>query len=233
MPLAHFGLNSARGSCHAAKIVVLISVGFCLVRTMSTESKSESPPTVCVITGASRGIGLAFVSMPSAIKASSPDLLLLQVNVLLQRKYVVVFAAVRTPSKAEALTALKSKHSSNLHILQLAVDDEKSIAAFAVELGKLTKYVDLLINNAGTLTWPDTPKNVTFKSLQSDFATNAVRMYCRPVRCLTGRCAVRPHDHHADAVPPAASGDQAARREVQVQSCQHLDGAGAVVATHR
>jgi hypothetical protein len=61
-----------------------------------------------------------------------------------------------------------------VHVLQLTVDDEKSIAAFAVELAKQTKHVDLLINNAGINQPKDTPLEGSFSLLLSLFATNAV-----------------------------------------------------------
>jgi NAD(P)-dependent dehydrogenase (short-subunit alcohol dehydrogenase family) len=123
----------------------------------ATETKSSSAPTVIVVAGASRGIGLEYVVQ------------------LLKRKDVVLFATARTPSTAKDLIALKAKHSSNLHILALTVDDEKSIALFAAELGKHTKYVDLLINNAGVLPKPDSPKDTSFQILASTLATNTVQ----------------------------------------------------------
>ena len=80
-------------------------------------------PTI-VITGANRGIGLEFVQQYAADGAE-------------------VIAACRKPSEASALKAI----SGNVKVLECDVANEKSVTAFARDIGEAP--VDILINNAG------------------------------------------------------------------------------------
>jgi NAD(P)-dependent dehydrogenase (short-subunit alcohol dehydrogenase family) len=90
-----------------------------------------------LVTGANRGIGLAFVRR------------------LLARGDRVV-ATCRHPGKATALNTLAGEYPGRLHVLPLDVGQEKSRAELARELplvwgGDDGDRIDLLVNNAGVL----------------------------------------------------------------------------------
>ena len=92
-------------------------------------------PRTALVTGANRGIGLAFVRQ------------------LLARGDHVV-AACRQPGKAVALSALGGEHPGRLHVLPLDVAGEKSRAELVRELHLVLgedERIDLLVNNAGVL----------------------------------------------------------------------------------
>lgn len=82
-----------------------------------------------VITGASRGIGLALTQQ------------------LLERGDSVI-AGVRNPHRAEALQALAKEYPDRLEIIRLEVTDDDDIQRCREHLQN--RPVDLLINNAGT-----------------------------------------------------------------------------------
>ena len=92
----------------------------------------------CLVTGANRGIGLAFVR-----------------HLLARGDWVV--ATCRHPGKANALNALAGEHPGRLHLLPLDVASEKSRAELVRELPLVcgdhadAQRIDLLINNAGVL----------------------------------------------------------------------------------
>ncbi len=88
-----------------------------------------------LVTGANRGIGLAFAGQ------------------LLARGDHVI-ATCRHPGKAAALNALGGEHPGRLHVLPLDVASEKSRAELIRELPLVLGEdgrLDLLINNAGVL----------------------------------------------------------------------------------
>jgi NAD(P)-dependent dehydrogenase (short-subunit alcohol dehydrogenase family) len=95
-------------------------------------------PLHCLVTGANRGIGLAFVRR------------------LLARGDRVL-ATCRHPGKANALNTLAGEYPGRLHVLPLDVADAKSRAELIRELPLVcgddpaTSRIDLLINNAGVL----------------------------------------------------------------------------------
>jgi NAD(P)-dependent dehydrogenase (short-subunit alcohol dehydrogenase family) len=83
------------------------------------------------ITGASRGLGRELVRQLSA----QPD--------------TVVFALVRTPSKATALSQLATERPGRIHILPADVTDPQSLVAAAEAVGAVTGgTLDVLIHNA-------------------------------------------------------------------------------------
>ncbi len=90
-----------------------------------------------LVTGANRGIGLAFVRQ------------------LLARGDRVI-ATCRQPGKATALNTLAGEYPGRLHVLPLEVGQDKSRAELARELalvwdGDDGARIDLLVNNAGVL----------------------------------------------------------------------------------
>jgi NAD(P)-dependent dehydrogenase (short-subunit alcohol dehydrogenase family) len=87
-----------------------------------------------LVTGANRGLGLAFVRQ------------------LLARGDRVV-ATARHPGKATALNTLTGEYPGRLHVLPLDVGNEKSREELARELPLVLDgaHLDLLVNNAGVL----------------------------------------------------------------------------------
>ncbi|TRM59434.1 NAD(P)-binding protein [Schizophyllum amplum] len=88
-------------------------------------------PTVYLISGANRGIGLGFV------------------EVLVQRDGVIVFAGVRDPASAAALEKLRATHPDKLHIVRLVSADRVSAAAAVADIERVTGHLDVVIANAG------------------------------------------------------------------------------------
>ena len=84
-----------------------------------------------LITGASRGIGLALAQQ---ILATSDDR---------------VFASCRRPDQAAQLDELAARYGQRARILQLDVDEASSIKAAARAVASEVDALDMLINNAG------------------------------------------------------------------------------------
>jgi NAD(P)-dependent dehydrogenase (short-subunit alcohol dehydrogenase family) len=108
----------------------------------------------CLVTGANRGLGLAFVTQ------------------LLERG-ARVLACCRDPSQAGVLKALAAAHGDRLAIHALDVADPAAIAALPKAAAKHLQRIDLLINNAGVLVSGERFGNVKAESLAESFAVNA------------------------------------------------------------
>jgi NAD(P)-dependent dehydrogenase (short-subunit alcohol dehydrogenase family) len=108
----------------------------------------------CLITGANRGLGLAFVSE------------------LLDRG-ARVLACCRDPAGASVLDALRAAHGERLAIHRLDVADPDAIAALPQVAAKHLQRVDLLVNNAGVLVSGERFGNVKAEALAESFAVNA------------------------------------------------------------
>ncbi|RUS83407.1 hypothetical protein EGW08_008828 [Elysia chlorotica] len=89
--------------------------------------------TVCLIQGASRGIGAQYCRS------------------LIARENVQVIASCRRPEASEELLELKKRHPNNLLILPLDVTKEDTIACAASHVEKQYGKLDLLINTAAIL----------------------------------------------------------------------------------
>lgn len=107
------------------------------------------------ITGANRGIGLE-----------------------LTRQYLqrgdTVYAACRTPKKADALHQLQDKYSDHLTILELEVTNDDHIEAAGEKLEQITDSLDILINNAGVNIKDNDLESLTSKNLLSVLHTNSI-----------------------------------------------------------
>jgi NAD(P)-dependent dehydrogenase (short-subunit alcohol dehydrogenase family) len=109
---------------------------------------------VAMITGANRGIGLAFVEAH------------------LQAGYRV-FAGCRNPDRADELQACVSQYPSQLTVVQLDVTDESSVVQMAAHVMTQTSHVDRLVNNAAV--FHTTPlEDVTQEKSLKSFAVNSV-----------------------------------------------------------
>ena len=111
----------------------------------------------CLVTGANRGLGLAFV------------------RELLARGDRVV-ATSRHPGKATALNALAGEHPGRLHVLPLDVASAKSRAELVRELPLVLDgdRLDLLVNNAGVLHSGERFGHVEAAILDDSLQVNAV-----------------------------------------------------------
>lgn len=108
----------------------------------------------CLITGANRGLGLAFS------------------RELLQRGASVV-ACCREPDAATELDALASRYADRLRIEPLDVTDDAAVAGLPERLGRHLRRLDLLVHNAGILVSGERFGNVRSDDLARSFAVNA------------------------------------------------------------
>ena len=109
----------------------------------------------CLVTGANRGIGLAFV------------------HKLLARGDRVI-AACRHPGKATALNTLTGEYPGRLHVLPLDVADAKAREELVRELPLVCEHIDLLLNNAGVLHSGERFGSLSDAHLDDSFRTNVV-----------------------------------------------------------
>lgn len=108
----------------------------------------------CLVTGANRGLGLAFVTE------------------LLERG-ARVLACCRDPAHANVLGALAAAHGDRLLVHALDVADPRAIDALPQVVAGYLQRVDLLVNNAGVLVSGERFGNVKAESLAESFAVNA------------------------------------------------------------
>lgn len=123
----------------------------------------------CLVTGANRGLGLAFTRALLAEGAS-------------------VLACCRAPEQATALAELREAHPQRLRVLPLALPGEAAIAALAREVEALDVRLDLLVNNAGMLVSGERFGTVTADALRDSFAVNAAAPFLL-VQALAPRLA--------------------------------------------
>lgn len=112
----------------------------------------------CLVTGANRGIGLAFVDQ------------------LLARGDHVI-ATCRHPGKATVLNTLAGEFPGRLHVLPLDVAKEKSRAELVRELPLVLGddgRIDVLINNAGVLHSGERFGHIDAAILEDSFRINAI-----------------------------------------------------------
>lgn len=120
-------------------------------------------PRYCLVTGANRGLGLAFTRQ------------------LLERGEHVI-ASCRQPGKATGLNTLAGEFPGRLHILPLDVANQKSrlelVRELPLILGEPTdsepRRIDLLINNAGVLHSGERFGHIDPAILEDSFRINAI-----------------------------------------------------------
>ena len=88
---------------------------------------------VFVVSGASRGIGLQFVSS------------------LLERTKGKIIACCRSPATAEQLNYIASQHTGRIEVLPLDLEDQSTIDTLGLQLAKKYQRIDALFNVAGIL----------------------------------------------------------------------------------
>jgi len=95
--------------------------------------KPQTTAVTVLITGGGRGLGFELVQQYATAHQDN-----------------VIFATVRNPKTTTALNDFARLHSS-VHIVQLDIADEDSVKASVVYVAKVTRHLDLLINNAVTI----------------------------------------------------------------------------------
>lgn len=110
-----------------------------------------------LITGASRGIGLALTK----VFLTQGDR---------------VFAACRNPGNNPELQALRQKYPGSLFGVAMEVDSDEPVKKAAKEIAAQTGQLDILFNNAGISPGPATAKleEVDFKDCRDAFETNVL-----------------------------------------------------------
>ena len=142
---------------------------------------SFEQPLTAVVQGASRGIGLALVRQLSANSAVGK-----------------IYATARNAMRSDTLQALAASSSAELHLLNVDVTEEASVAAAAQYLHDQAATIDLLINSAGILHQPDgiQPErrlaDVAPGNLELSFRVNAVG----PLLVAKHFTALLPRDRH-------------------------------------
>lgn len=107
---------------------------------------------VAIVTGSSSGIGY-------------------ETSLALARDGFYTFATVRNPKKAEKIAQVAKKENLNIEIIELDVDDEKSISAAIEKIISKKQRIDVLVNNAG---WGlfGSVEDVSMKDFRAQFETN-------------------------------------------------------------
>ncbi|EJU05887.1 NADP-binding protein [Dacryopinax primogenitus] len=113
-------------------------------------------PSVYLISGANRGIGLELV------------------NQLITRPDTIVFACARNPPSATALHDLAAKHTGRLHILKLNSADRGDNDGSFAEVERIAGKLDVLIANAGICSWFGPGLEVPEEVMLDHFRVNAL-----------------------------------------------------------
>jgi NAD(P)-dependent dehydrogenase (short-subunit alcohol dehydrogenase family) len=107
---------------------------------------------VAIVTGSSSGIGY-------------------ETSLALARDGFYTFATVRNLKKADKILQIAKKENLNIEIIELDVDDEKSIKAAIEKIVSKKQRIDVLVNNAG---WGlfGSVEDVPIKDFRALFETN-------------------------------------------------------------
>ena len=129
------------------------------VRQTITEPWRETSVKTVLITGANSGIGRA-----AALRLAADG----------DR----VYAAMRSPAKAEKLLALAAEAGCEVRPVALDVSDDASVRAGVAEVLADAGHLDVLVNNAG-IGWNATVEDVDIEAAKVVFETN----YWGVIRC--------------------------------------------------
>ncbi|KAI4518099.1 NAD(P)-binding protein [Schizophyllum commune Loenen D] len=119
---------------------------------MSTQTSS----TVYLVSGATRGIGLAFVTL------------------LAERPNTIVFAGARDPANASDLQALAAKHPDNVLLVELKASDVEGNARTIEQIRQKTGRLDVVIANAAISKSMDSLVNVSPETMREHYDVNVV-----------------------------------------------------------
>ncbi|KAI5890002.1 NAD(P)-binding protein [Schizophyllum commune H4-8] len=119
---------------------------------MSTHISS----TVYLVSGATRGIGLAFVTL------------------LAERPDTIVFAGARDPATASNLQALAKKHPNNVFIVELKASDVEGNTRAIEQIRQNAGRLDVVIANAAIQQNMEPLVNVTLDTMREHYDTNVI-----------------------------------------------------------
>jgi NAD(P)-dependent dehydrogenase (short-subunit alcohol dehydrogenase family) len=107
---------------------------------------------VAIVTGSSSGIGY-------------------ETTLALARDGFYTFATVRSIKKAQKILEVKKKEKLNIEIIELDIDDEKSIKSGVEKIFSKKQRIDVLVNNAGWALFGSL-EDVLIKDFRAQFETN-------------------------------------------------------------
>ncbi|MBM2818818.1 MAG: hypothetical protein HW410_500 [Nitrosarchaeum sp.] len=107
---------------------------------------------VAIVTGSSSGIGY-------------------ETTLALARDGFYTFATVRSIKKAQKILEVKKKEKLNIEIIELDIDDEKSIKSGFEKIFSKKQRIDVLVNNAGWALFGSL-EDVLIKDFRAQFETN-------------------------------------------------------------
>ncbi|KZO92374.1 NAD(P)-binding protein [Calocera viscosa TUFC12733] len=113
-------------------------------------------PTVYLVSGANRGIGLGIVTA----LAMRPD--------------VVVFAGTRNPATSSDLSALETKYPDKVHTVKLNSADRADIDAAIAEIKRVVGKLDVIIANAGIAKYFGGIADMPLDEIREHFEVNVV-----------------------------------------------------------
>ncbi|KZT54360.1 NAD(P)-binding protein [Calocera cornea HHB12733] len=113
-------------------------------------------PTVYLISGANRGIGLGLVTA------------------LVARPNAVVFAGARNPASASELKSLQTKYPGKLHIVKLTSADPAENIAAVEEIKRVAGRLDVVIANAGIAKFWGSILNTPLDEIREHYEVNVV-----------------------------------------------------------
>jgi len=113
-------------------------------------------PTVYLISGGNRGIGLGFV------------------NALARRDNVIVFAGARNPAAATDLQALAQQYPGKVHIVKLTLCDKAENEAAVASITSIAGRLDVVIASAGISHFYGTSLETPPEQMRNHFEVNVV-----------------------------------------------------------
>jgi len=113
-------------------------------------------PTVYLVSGANRGIGLGLVTA------------------LAVRSDVVVFAGARNPDSAKDLKALQTKYPGKVHIVKLTSANRADNEAAVAEIKKVAGKLDVVIANAGIAKFWGTILDTPEEEMREHYEVNVI-----------------------------------------------------------
>jgi NAD(P)-dependent dehydrogenase (short-subunit alcohol dehydrogenase family) len=112
--------------------------------------------------------------MKSALVSGANKSIGLEVARQLAQKGIYVYMGSRSLENGmAAVNQLKEEGISNIEAVQLDITDDESVRNARAEIGKKTKTLDILINNAGIFGgYPQSALNVTIEQFKAAYDTN-------------------------------------------------------------
>ncbi|KAF9479341.1 NAD(P)-binding protein [Pholiota conissans] len=118
---------------------------------------SDTPATIYLVTGATRGLGLALVS---AIAAKDPS--------------AIIYAGGRNPSGTPRLVELEAKYTGRVVPVKYIAGDEESNKALALEIQGKHGKIDTIIANAAIENSTGKVHETTAQNYEDHFAVNVL-----------------------------------------------------------